>query len=125
MKKDIESREDIERLISVFYDRMLKDMILGYIFTDIARVDLEEHIPVICDFWENVLFNKPVYKRGSEVIDVHIKLNRKIQLKKGHFRRWLYLFKSTLDELFEGLVSTRAKNRADSIALLMQKRLSI
>ena len=124
-KKDIENREDIELLISAFYDRMLKDMVLGYIFTDIAKVDLEEHIPVICDFWENVIFNRPVYKRGSEVMDVHINLNRKIQLRRGHFRRWLYLFKTTLDELFEGAMSTRARDRADSIALQMQRKLSI
>lgn len=122
---DIENRKDIEKLISAFYDRMLDDMILGYIFKDIAKVDLEEHIPIICDFWENVLFNKPVYNRGAEVIGVHLELNKKIQLKKGHFRRWLYLFHTTLDELYEGTIASKAKERADSIALLMQKKLSL
>ena len=124
-KKDIENREDIEELISAFYSKMLDDMILGYIFTDVAKVNLEEHLPVICDFWENILFNKPTYKRRSEVIGVHLKLNNMIKLKKGHFTRWLYLFKSTVDEMYDGTVASKAKNRADSIALLMQKKLSL
>jgi len=124
-KKDIENREDIEKLISVFYSKMLDDVILGYIFTDVAKVNLEEHLPIICDFWENILFNKPTYKRRSEVIGVHLELNKKIQLKKGHFRRWLYLFHSTINELYDGTISSKAKKRADSIALLMQKKLSL
>lgn len=122
---DIQSRNDIEKLISAFYEKMLDDMVLGYIFTDIAKVNLEEHLQVICDFWENILFNKPTYKRRSEVIGVHLKLNNMIKLKKGHFTRWLYLFKSTVDEMYDGTVASKAKKRADSIALLMQKKLSL
>ena len=124
-KKDIGNRNDIEKLISEFYKKMLDDMVLGYIFTDVAKVNLEEHLPVICDFWENILFNKPAYKRRSEVIEVHLRLNSRIKLKKGHFTRWLYLFKSTLDELYDGTVASKAKKRADSIAILMQKKLSL
>lgn len=124
-KKDIENREDIEKLISAFYEKMLADSILGFIFTDIAKVNLDHHLPVICDFWENVLFNKPVYKRGSEVVDVHLDLNKKIWLKRGHFRRWLYLFCSTVDDLYDGATADRAKERAASIAQIIQKRLSL
>ena len=122
---DIKSRNDIEKLIAAFYEKMLDDMVLGYIFTDISKVNLEVHLPVICDFWENILFNKPTYKRRTEVIGVHLELNKKIQLKKGHFRRWLYLFHSTIDDLYDGTLATKAKKRADSIALIMQKKLSL
>ena len=120
---DIKSREDIELLITKFYEKMLDDIVIGFIFTDIAKIDLDEHKSVICDFWETVLFNRPVYKRGPEVMRVHHELNKKIKLKKGHFTRWLFLFSSTIDELFEGEFADRAKDRANSIALLMQKRL--
>ncbi len=104
---------------------MLDDIIIGFIFTGIAKIDLDEHLPVICDFWETVLFNKHKYKRGPEVIKVHEELNRKIPLKRGHFRRWLYLFHTTVDELYEGEYAYRAKERASTIAESMQKRLSI
>ena len=120
---DIQTRGDIELLIDKFYEKMLRDMVIGFIFTDIAKINLEEHQSVICDFWETVLFNKPAYKRGPEVMKVHHDLNKKIPLKKGHFTRWLFLFSSTVDELFEGEIADRAKERADSIAKAMQKRL--
>ena len=120
---DIETREDIELLIGRFYEKMLDDMVIGFIFTDIAKLNLEEHKSIICDFWETVLFNRPAYKRGPEVMRVHHELNKKIALKKGHFTRWLYLFSTTIDELFEGERAERAKERANSIASLMQKRL--
>ena len=121
--KDIETRSDIEELIGKFYEKMLKDPIIGFIFTDIAKIDLDEHLSIICDFWETILFTRPVYKRGPEVMNVHHELNKKIPLKKGHFTRWLFLFSTTVDELFEGERAEKAKERADSIATLMQKRL--
>ncbi|MGH7885799.1 MAG: group III truncated hemoglobin [Thermodesulfobacteriota bacterium] len=122
--RDIENREDIENLVKSFYKKMLADTILGFIFTDIAKVDLEEHLPVICDFWETIIFSTPKYKKGAEVINVHINLNKKIKLKKGHFVRWLYLFHSTVDELFAGSNANRAKEKAHSIAESMQKKLN-
>ncbi|MGI9559110.1 MAG: group III truncated hemoglobin [Thermodesulfobacteriota bacterium] len=122
---DIETREDVELLVDRFYDKMLADSILGFIFTDIAKVDIDKHKPVICDFWETLLFNKAVYKRGPEVMNVHKRLNEKIPLKKGHFKRWLFLFSRTVDELFEGKRASFAKEKADSIAGLMQKRVGV
>lgn len=121
--KDIETRADIELLISKFYEKMLKDQIIGFIFTDIAKIDLDEHLSIICDFWETILFTRPVYKRGPEVMNVHHELNKKIPLRKGHFTRWLYLFSTTIDELYTGERAEKAKQRADSIAKLMQKRI--
>ena len=31
------------------------DEVIGYLFTDVARLDLEEHLPQIGNFWEQVL----------------------------------------------------------------------
>ena len=123
-KKDITTREDIEKLIQAFYDKMLDDIILGFIFTEIANVNLKEHLSVICDFWETVIFAVPKYKRGPEVMKVHMDLNEKIPLKKGHFTRWLYLFHTTIDEMFEGENALKTKERASLIAESMLKRLS-
>jgi hemoglobin len=35
---DIETREDCERLVRSFYGRALEDPVIGFIFTDIARL---------------------------------------------------------------------------------------
>jgi len=50
MKKDIANTSDINLLVNSFYDKALKDSTIGYIFTEISTVNLEEHLPVICVF---------------------------------------------------------------------------
>jgi hemoglobin len=42
------------------------------------------------------------------------------KLEKGHFDIWLGLFKTTVDELFEGEKTEQIKNRAASIATAIQ-----
>ena len=65
MKKDITTREDIELLMNNFYEKLLADNNINYIFTDVARLDIKSHIPVIADFWESVLLNKNVYHNNT------------------------------------------------------------
>jgi hypothetical protein len=50
-RKDLETRAYIDVLLNRFYARTLRDETIGYIF-EIARLDLEHHLPVIGDFWE-------------------------------------------------------------------------
>ena len=59
--KDIATRGDIELLMNTFYERLLADENISYIFTDVAKLDIKTHIPVIADYWETVLLNKNVY----------------------------------------------------------------
>jgi len=53
----------------------------------------------------------------------HINLHRVARLTKKHFTRWLQLFTATVDELFEGEKAELAKQRALSIATVMQLKL--
>lgn len=115
---DIESRKDIELLMATFYEKVKKDDTIGYIFNDIAKVNWEHHIPIICDFWETLLLNAASYTKNA--MAVHYTLNRKVPLEERHFQRWLQLFFETVDDLFTGDIATMAKKRAKSIASLMQ-----
>lgn len=121
--RDIESREDIDRLMWSFYERMMVDPVIGFIFTHYAKVDLKIHLPIIADFWETILFQKPVYKRGPKAMEAHYDLHKQIPLRKQHFTRWLHLFHKTLDENYSGSKATLAKERSSSIAKLMQTRI--
>lgn len=118
MKKDITGREDIGMLVKVFYRSLLADPTLSYIFTDVAKINIETHIPVITDFWESVLFEKNIYHNNP--MKIHLELADKTSLLKHHFDTWLAYFNSTVDELFEGEVALKAKERALSIATVMQ-----
>jgi len=121
MKKpvDIANKNDIEILINAFYEKVKKDALLSGYFED---TNWEKHLPIMYDFWENVLFFSGKY--NGDPMNVHRHLNNLIELKAEHFRRWNYLFNLTIDELFEGENAERAKQRALSIATVMQVKLS-
>lgn len=115
---DIQNRDHIEQLMRAFYAKVIPDTVIGYYFTKVIAMDLEKHLPVIVDFWETVLFGIAKYK--SNAIAVHQHLHEKSAFEDKHFEHWVTLFKSTVDELFEGEKAELAKQRALSIATVMK-----
>lgn len=118
---DISDRSDIELLMDTFYKKALLDDTIGFLFTDIAKLNLEKHLPIICNFWESALFQKPVYK--GNVLAVHENLNELHTLNEDHFNVWLKRFNETVDELFEGNNADQIKIRALSIATVMRSKI--
>jgi len=117
MKKDIETRADIDELMNHFYSQATKDDLIGFIFTDVAKLDLEHHLPIIGDFWETLLFRTGNYQRHKRnPLQIHGELNLKTPLRLEHFRRWLEIFRHTVDQLFAGERAEFAKLRAEAIA---------
>lgn len=122
MKQDIKSRADIERMVNTFYDKVRQDDMIGFIFNDIAKVNWEKHLPVMYDFWENIIFLTNKYVGNP--MGVHMHLNAQVPLMKEHFQRWLQLFTETVDELFEGQKADMAKQKAVSIATIMETKIA-
>lgn len=118
---DIETRADCERLVRAFYGRALTDPIIGWLFTDVAKLDLEEHVPRITRFWETMLLDAQTY--GGGAFRPHLELNAKAQLKAGHFERWVHLWRMTVDELFRGERAELAKHHAGRVATAFTSRL--
>ncbi|GAB2829698.1 group III truncated hemoglobin [Ferruginibacter profundus] len=118
MKKDIESKNDIELLVNTFYEKVKADESIGYIFTDLVKVNWQKHLPVMYNFWENSLFYTGSYEGNP--MEMHKHLHRAIPLSAAHFKQWILLFTNTVDELFEGKTADLAKQRAISIATVMQ-----
>jgi hemoglobin len=101
----------------LFYARAMKDDLIGYIFTDVAKLDLGHHLPIIGDFWETMLFQTGSYaKHGRNPLQVHALLSAKEMLTLDHFTRWLEIFCVSVDELFEGERADFIKMRANAIA---------
>ena len=121
-KTDITTREDIELLMNTFYNRLLTDENINYIFTDVSKIDMKTHIPIIADFWESVLLHKNVYHNNT--MKIHMDLNEKVPLTKIHFDTWLKHFKNAVDELFEGNIALLAKQRGKSVATVMQIKIA-
>jgi len=118
---DIESRADCERLVRAFYGRALVDPIIGFIFVDVAKLDLEAHVPRITSFWETILLGARSY--GGGAFRPHAELHAKVRLREGHFAQWLQLWCGTVDELFAGERAELAKAHAQRVARAFLGRL--
>ena len=121
MKKALENREDIERLVRAFYQKMLADPELGPLFLRVAQISLTEHLPPVYDFWESALFQTGSYRHN--LMDIHLAFHQKHRLEKAHFDHWLELFTQTVDELFTGERAQGAKQRARTIATIIQLKI--
>ncbi len=121
MKKDIENRSDIEKLVNRFYEQVIADPTIGYLFNEVARVNWEKHLPVMYAFWENTLFFTGGY--SGNPMAMHQQLHRMAALKQEHFQQWNRLFLSSVDELFSGEKAELAKQRALSISTVMQLKI--
>ena len=126
MKPDIENRTDIDLLMQNFYERAVADDVVGYIFTDVAHLDLESHLPIIGDFWETLLFRTGDYAcHGRNPLEVHRQLHLKSALEPKHFSRWLELFEHCVDDEFDGARAEFIKMRAHAIANRFQENLGL
>ena len=120
--RDIEDRADCERLVRAFYGKAMEDELIGWIFTDVAHLDLDEHVPVVTSFWETVLLGNQSYFGGA--FGVHAKLHEKAGLRKAHFERWLVLWCRTVDELYDGERAAMAKVHGLRVATAFSSRLA-
>lgn len=121
MKHDIRTTQDIELLVNTFYAKVKSDSVIGYIFNDVRKVNWDTHLPVMYQFWDNAIFYSGGYYGNP--LKMHQSLHSSVNLKPEHFERWTNLFIQTVDELFEGEKAEVAKQRAISIATVMELKI--
>lgn len=117
MKSDIQNREDIILLVNSFYNIVIDDETIGYLFTKIAKIDWDLHLLKMYNFWENILFNTGSFE-GNPMIK-HQELNLKSKLNIHHFEHWNNLFNTTVDLHFKGEKAEEIKTRAKNISHMM------
>jgi hemoglobin len=123
MPTDINDRDDLNLLVRQFYKKAMSDPGIGFFFTEIARIDLESHIPKIASFWEMQLFRTRSYKGNP--YRAHKLLDMQVPMEPRHFQQWLQLFVATVDEHFHGERADTVKRNARAIASRMSHALSI
>ena len=93
----------------------------GTILRLCACLDVEAHVPRIASFWETILLGAHSYSGGA--FAPHAALNARVRLRAGHFERWLWLWRTTVDELFAGERAELAKSHAARVAQAFHTRL--
>jgi hemoglobin len=119
---DIRDRDDIAALLVDFYGRCFADELLGPVFLDVARMDLSAHLPVMCDFWQTVLFRSGEYRRNA--FHPHQRLHARAALTPAHFARWLALWGQAVDDRHAGPKAELAKVQGGRIAASMSRRIT-
>ena len=121
-KPDLDTRERVEAFVDAFYQRLLADERLAPIFLDVARIDLQVHLPHIKDYWCKLLLGEQGYRRHT--MNIHRELHAQRTLTAADFERWLGLFTATLDENYAGPYAEKARRIAAAIADNMEKSLA-
>ena len=121
-KQQITDQQSIQLLVDSFYAKARKDELIGPIFNEVIGDHWDEHLPTMYKFWGDILLNTSEYE-GNPMF-VHKQLNARIPLNPAHFSRWKELFVGTVQELFEGDKAELAKQRAVSIATVMQMKIA-
>jgi hemoglobin len=121
--KDIENQDDLYFLVDSFYQRLLADASISYIFTDVVKIKLEEHLPILVTFWSQTLFDTGGY--FNNLTKIHLDINEKEKLTPELFAIWINHFNTTVDENFGGTNADKIKTQALSLATVMQIKINI
>ena len=116
--KDIQTQQDLYLLVNQFYKKLLSDKSISYIFTDIVKIKIEEHFPILVTFWSQMIFGTGGYT--NNLTDIHLKVDKLSHLSSELFEIWLMHFNSTVNELFEGENANKVKAQVQQLAVIMQ-----
>ncbi len=103
---DKNTQEFISLIVDAFYEKAVKDFLIGYHFRKIQKglsdhplepslAAFAHHLPRIKIFWEIQLISGAGPR--AEVFDL-IHVHKRLSLRKGEVGRWCQLFYETLNE---------------------------
>lgn len=118
MMNDIQNQDDLYLLVDNFYQKLLSDKSISYIFTDVVKIHLEEHLPILVTFWSQAILGTGGYT--NNLTQIHLDIDKKEHLTPELFKIWLNHFNNSVDENFMGEKAEQIKTQALSIATIMQ-----
>jgi hemoglobin len=102
----------IRDVVYGFYDKIRADALLGPVFDSvIAAEEWPHHLAKMCDFWSSVLLRTARYQ--GRPLPPHLALP---EVGEAHFRRWLALFRATVEDRCPPQVAALFLERALRIA---------
>jgi hemoglobin len=120
--QDIQTQEDLYLLVDEFYKKLLADERISYVFTDIVKIKIEEHLPVLVTFWSQAILGTGGYT--NNLTQIHLDINKKEYLSPELFSIWLSHFNSTVNELFTGEKAEQIKTQAQQLSTILQIKIA-
>ena len=119
------TKENLNKMVILFYTNILKDEIVGPFFIEKLGDDLKNdqwvpHIELLTDFWASIALGDTTY-RGNPFAP-HMQIQN---LSRVAFQRWLELFSQTLDKIYVPQIAEQFKQRSNTIAGNFMRNLGI
>ncbi len=118
-RPDVDSPDEIARLVRAFYERVAVDDLLAPVFVDQAAVNWETHRPRITAFWCQLELGIEGF-HGAPT-QKHRKLSAEEPFRAEQFARWVSLFHDTIDQRWAGPHAESIKARATTIAMIQSQ----
>lgn len=118
---DLDSRGAIHDLVVEFYREIIFDEVLEPVFSEVAEVDWNEHIPKLVDYWCQILLRTGDY--AGPIMAAHRELHSMGPIRAEHCDRWYALWVSSVDGSWSGPVADHAKDHAASVMAGMAKHI--
>ena len=121
---DVQTQEDIYKIVDEFYKKLFADERISYIFTKIIPVHekLEEHLQILVTFWSQAILGTGGYY--NNLTQMHLDVDMKSHLTKELLEIWLHHFETAINENFEGFNCERMKNMAHNLSTIMQIKIA-
>lgn len=116
--RDITSFDDIKLLVNSFYSQVQNDDFIGPIFNAKIGDRWPEHLEKMYRFWQTILLE--IHSYSGSPFPPH----KHLPIEKEHFDRWMNIFTTTVDSLFQGPVADEAKLRAKNMAEMFNYKIT-
>ena len=120
--RDIDNQQDLYYMVDEFYKKLFADDRIAYIFTDIVKIKMEEHLPILVTFWSQVIFGTGGYT--NNLTDIHLNIDRMEHLTPALFDIWLTHFYATIDDHFLGKNADDIKIQAKNLSIILQIKIA-
>jgi hemoglobin len=119
---DITTPKDLYFLVDEFYKKLLADNRINFIFTDVVKIKIEEHLPILVVFWSQMIFNTGGYT--NNLTDIHLKVDKLYHLTPEMFEIWIAHFESTIDCYYLGENANEIKTQVKNLSIILQIKIS-
>jgi len=125
MQNNEVTRENLNKMVLIFYTKILKDEIVGPFFIEKLGDDLNNeqwvpHIELLTNFWASIALGDPTYRGNPFAPHASI-----ANISREAFSRWLELFSQTLDMVYIPQIADQFKERSTIIAGNFMRNLNL
>lgn len=119
------NKENVNKMIKMFYAKVIKDEEIGYFFTDILGDDLQNeewqtHLEILTNFWLTMMGQGGEYNGNPFMPHMALK-----GLNRDKFSRWLEIFHKVVSKVFNEEIANEFKDRSSMVATNFMRNLGV